>query len=301
MKLMTVTLIGSLLLSGCSMLDLQPQRNVKVKVTETTKGLEIASFPAELRGAYVYTGADGVKVVCAEPFTDVAASNSLNATASAVNNLSNSLNRSLEGSRNNNTSLGNNRSSTNESTSGEEISSNSGNNNEKTSSRGSENTIKNTFGSTSQADQNINLGLNAVTEIVALEGRTQFVLLAREMLFRTCEAAANGKLDSVDSPVAKQHEHIFTALSAMIETQKVKAEVKKAEAKVEEAKIVLKTVEKLDEKILKVFPKGNINDTILKIFMDQYDACITDAANDNAKKTSCRKTYNDQITKLAGN
>ena len=298
MRNVILMIAGSLLISGCSTMGLTEQKTVKVKATGADKGLEIASFPAQLRGAYIYTDGEGSKFVCAEPFADVAASNSLNATASAINNLSGSLNKSLETSSKKSANKGIANTSNN-SSSGEDSSSSSSSSSGNDGSINNEGSFGSTFGSSSQSEQSINLGLNAVTEIVALEGRTQFVLLAREMLFRTCEAAANGKLETADSPVAKQHEHIFTALTKMIDTQKAKADAKKAEADAEKTKAILKAAEKLDPKILKIFSDGSLNKTILEDYLEDYDSCMSNASDDAAKK-KCKDTYNTNLKRLSG-
>lgn len=275
MRAKLLAVIGCLLVSGCSTMGLTEQKIVKVKATGTDKGLEIASFPTQLRGAYVYTDGEGNKFVCAEPFADVAASSSLNATVNAINNLSGSLDRSLDTSKNNSLSGGN-------------------------SSENNEGSTNRSLGNSTQSEQSVNLGLNAINEIVALEGRTQFVLLAREMLFRTCEAAANGKLESEDSPVAKQHEHIFIALTKMIDTQKSKAEAKKAEADAERAKAILKVADKLDPKILNVFVDDSLNEVILDSYLKKYDNCIVLSGGDSGKKKKCKDTYRTNLKRLSG-
>lgn len=287
-------------LSGCTALGITEQKTLDLDKSDAgSNELEIASFPAQLRGAYVYTGSDGKKYVCAEPFTDVAASSSLNATANAVNNLSTALNQSLNASRNANGSSNGDSGQTTSSES--EGGSQSSSANQSSANTGSyQNTVGSSYGTTAQTEQSINVGLNTVNEIVALEGRTQFVLLAREMLFRTCEAAANGNLESAESPVAKQHALVFTALTKMIETQKVKADAEKAKAEAEKAKAVVAAAEKLDPKILKVFADGSVNQTILNDYLEEYTNCVEGSGDDQGKKDACKKEYNKKVSKLAG-
>lgn len=59
------------------------------------------------------------------------------------------------------------------------------------------------------------------------------MLLARELLYRTCEAGVNGFLEADD--VAEQHGKIIAALTDMITAQSEASKAKKAEA---EAKAV---------------------------------------------------------------
>ncbi|EOG1477126.1 hypothetical protein CGJ01_22580 [Vibrio parahaemolyticus] len=265
-----------ILLSGCTSLGITEQKVVKVNHSNGGKGdLEIVSFPAQLRGAYVYTDATGKKFVCAEPFTDVAASSSLSATASAVNNLATALNQSANATR--------------EQQGSENI--------QGTDASGSNET---TLGYSAQTEQNINVGLNTVNQIVALEGRTQFVLLAREMLFRTCEAAANGYLNSAETIVAKQHQKVFTALTQMVETEQAKAQAEKSQADANKVKAVAAAAEKLDPKILAVFTGLSLNEVILTQYLNEYTTCTNNAGSDVKKQQKCKATYHNQLTKLMG-
>ncbi|HCE2108122.1 hypothetical protein [Vibrio parahaemolyticus] len=260
----------AILLSGCTSLGITEQKVVKVNHSNGENGeLEIVSFPAQLRGAYVYTGADGEKFVCAEPFTDVAASSSLNATASAVNNLATALNKSANATRD---LQGADASGSNETT----------------------------LGYSTQTEQSINVGLNTVNQIVALEGRTQFVLLAREMLFRTCEAAANGYLNSTETIVAQQHQKVFTALTQMVDTEKAKAQAEQAQADANKIKAVAAAAEKLDPKILAVFTGLSLNEVILTQYLNEYTTCTNSAGSDVKKQQKCTATYHSQLTKLMG-
>jgi len=292
--------LTSILLTGCASMGITEQKTVEIDKSDESKNvLEIASFPTQLRGAYVYTGDDGKKYVCAEPFADVAASSSLNATANAINNLSTTLNKSLEASRAGENSSSANLENTSSSQLGDDNTSNTANSST-TDSNSLQRNLGTTYGTNAQNEQSINVGLNTVNQIVALEGRTQFVLLAREMLFRTCEASANGKLESADSAVAKQHALVFNALAKMLDTQKVEAETEKAKAEAEKAKAVVAAAEKLDPKILKVFANNSLNKTILDQYLEEYTSCITDSGDDQGKKDKCKRSYNQKVTKLSG-
>jgi hypothetical protein len=274
--------------SGCNSLGITEQKVVSIDTSRNTRvGLEIASFPTQLRASYVYTTAAGIKVVCAEPFSDVAASSSLNATAGAINKLSDSLKTSI------NQSGQYSREGSGSNTSDSSSSSSSG-------KTGSDASSGRAVDASNQADQNINLGMNAVNQIVALEGRTQFVLLAREMLFRTCEAAANGHLADDKTAVYKQHEQIFKALTTMLDTQKAHEESQKAEAEAEKAKAIAKVAEKLDPKILRIFGNGTLNDLMLENYMNELTGCLDASGKDQSKKDKCKKDYSDKLKKLSG-
>lgn len=293
--------IVCVLVSGCTSMGITEQKTVRINESDTNKsnGLEVASFPSQLRAAYLYTSSDGTKTVCAEPFADVAASSSLNATASAMNKLSSSLDKSLERKASRLNTVGK-KYTLSTSSSGDNQGEESGSSGDNSYSDSADNNINSSFGSTTGTDQSINLGLNAVNEIVALEGRTQFVLLAREMLFRTCEAAANGELENENSVVAKQHKEIFTALIKMIDTQKAKEDAKKAVAETKMTMAILKAAEKLDPKILKAIAASGLNDIILNQYLEKMLQCIGNAANDKSKIAECKKEYNSNLKKLSG-
>ncbi|MCO7226933.1 hypothetical protein [Pleionea sp. CnH1-48] len=253
--LLSCILLGSFL-SGCSHLDIASQKTVKhIDTEKTEKGdLELVSFPAELRGAYVYTikgkadGKDGRpysgKVICAEPFADVAVSSSLDTTAKAIQNFTSELGsgQAIEG--------------------------------DDTASK----TAKLTREKTAEA------GLNVINTIVALEGRTQFVLLAREMLYRTCEAAANGFMDK--DKVVAQHELVVKALTDMIDSQNRQAEVKAVEAKAETVKAFISSGKEVDEKVLKdIFENNNF---MQQLYLESYETCVSDAKDNTDKIKQCR-------------
>jgi len=63
--------------------------------------------------------------------------------------------------------------------------------------------------------------LQTSSSAMELAGRTQTVLLAREFLFRTCEAASNGWL--TPTAVAESQRKIITAITELVATDKDKA------------------------------------------------------------------------------
>lgn len=296
MKLFTILII--LIVSGCTSMGITEQKTIKIEDSVKEKdSLEIASFPSQLRGAYIYTDNAGKKVVCAEPFADVAASSSLSATANAVNNLSTTLNRSLNNTSNRTGEFSRNRNNERSWAEGDNSSSTSLNNSLSRNNQISRSTGT-TYGTTGQAEQQLSLGLNAVNQIVALEGRTQFVLLAREMLFRTCEAAANGHITTTGK-VAEQHGLIFSALTKMIEAQKAEAELKKAKAESEKVKAIA-SVTKLNPEILRIFNDNSLNQTMKEQYLEQYTKCTGAANGDSEKIKKCKDDYHSKLNRLIG-
>lgn len=93
------------------------------------------------------------------------------------------------------------------------------------------------------------------TNATALElaGRTQVVLLAREFLYRTCEAAANGWLDA--SAVKLNHVAIIIQISSMLEQDANKEKVVVAEGRMKQLKeadrLANEQVERLQKGLLK--------------------------------------------------
>lgn len=285
MKKLIVLLCVSSILIGCNSLGITEQKVVRVKQSETIvnkNSIELASYPTQLRSIVVYTDDKGKKTVCAEPFADVAASSSLQATANAMNKLSSSLNNSLESGRKNSTSYGNESTDAKVSTSGS-----------------AENALSNSSGASSNADQSIALGLNAVNQIVALEGRTQFVLLAREMLFRTCEAAANGTLPDEKSAVAIQHKEIISALVKMIDAQKAESVAKTEQAKAEQAKALV-SLDKLDAAVLNPLGGGGVRTLLRSKYIESHSKCIQEAEEDEKKVEACNKSLSVQLDQLKG-
>lgn len=291
----------ALLSVGCSHLDITEQKTVQlqtsdIELTDKVSTVEIASMPAQLRNAYVWTKNDGERIVCPEPFPDVAASTSLNATANAVNKLNNTLSRKLELEYSRQLARARNR--------------NSGENNSSDNSNESNNSTSynNVYDTTSDLEQSLNLGLQTTSTMVNLGGRTDIVLLAREMVFANCVAAANNQLvaDGNSTTAQENLSKIFTILEDMVKADRLKAETKKeeAEAKKEEAQankisVLISGVKQIDPKILaSVTP--NLIKIQLKAATDDRDKCRTKANGDAKKEKLCDDKFTEKIAAIYG-
>ncbi|WP_292995195.1 hypothetical protein [Nitrosomonas sp.] len=140
-------------------------------------------------------------------------------------------------------------------------------------------------GSTASAGNKASLNNDLQTSTTALElaGRTQIVLLAREFLYRTCEAASNGWIDGTKVGVA--HTEIIKQITGLIETDKKKAETSAAIA-------VAIATGKLDTKIM-----GNTStafgEAIRNACVKTFEDCIAKPGIDEKNRTACRSTFND--------
>ena len=124
--------------------------------------------------------------------------------------------------------------------------------------------------------------LHTSTTALELAGRTQTVLLAREFLYRTCEAASNGWIEAKD--VVKAHDSILNNITTLINTDNKKAETTAAVAG------AIATM-KLDPKILgstATVVKGVIRDACTKDFED----CMSKGGADEKAKRECRAGFN---------
>ncbi|EIM31788.1 hypothetical protein LepocDRAFT_00005300 [Leptothrix ochracea L12] len=144
--------------------------------------------------------------------------------------------------------------------------------------------INNGNGSSASAGNKTGLNNDLQTSTAALElaGRTQTVLLAREFLYRTCEAASNGWIK--DEAVARAHESILKNITDLIDTDKKKAETTAAIAGAV-------ATGKLDPKLLgnaAIAVSGAIRDACTK----DFEECITKAGVDEKAKGVCRANLN---------
>jgi len=142
-------------------------------------------------------------------------------------------------------------------------------------------------GGSTNAGNKVSLNNDLQTSTTALElaGRTQTVLLAREFLYRTCEAASNKWLQAED--VKKAHEKILEQITGLIETDKKKAETSAAVATAVAAG-------KLDGKLLGTAAaavSGAIRDAAIKSFVE----CLKKAGDDNKAKSTCEATFNKEL------
>lgn len=241
-----------LYLSGCTFLGLSEQKTLKQQqVGETwlkadaSNRLDILSFPTQLRGAYAYRTPINIGtaetpewekryVVCAEPFADIGMSSSLEATLELINTASNTANLSSEYSR------GQKRTGTitrtvEKSTINEDgtVTATTVHDYDTNSTSSSTASGKRSRDISQTLNQRATAGLDATSTVVALSGRTQYVVLARELLYRTCESAANGQLNA--DHVREQHKEIIAALIKMMAAEEVTAEAKKVAAEADRA------------------------------------------------------------------
>ncbi|MYM30671.1 hypothetical protein GTP58_20265 [Duganella sp. CY15W] len=128
----------------------------------------------------------------------------------------------------------------------------------------------------------VNSDFQTSTTAMELAGRTQLVLLSRELLFRTCEYAANGWIK--DDDVKKSQADILQALVKMTETESKNADTKAKNA--DTAAKQAETVSKLDSKILSQ-TAARLDAAEQKICTANFEACLGKAINEDEKKI-CR-------------
>jgi hypothetical protein len=120
---------------------------------------------------------------------------------------------------------------------------------------------------------------DASTTALELAGRTQIVLLAREFISSNCKARANGWID--DDEYKLGQDKIVEQITAMITTDKVKAQAEKAKAE------AIKAAVKLDKKAL-----ANVAGAFLQAKADAclttYDSCMVTASGDTKKRKACK-------------
>lgn len=143
---------------------------------------------------------------------------------------------------------------------------------------------KSADGSSASAGNKIGINNDFQTSTTALElaGRTQTVLLAREFLYRTCEAASNGWIAAKD--VAAAHESILKNITTLIETDKKKADTTAAIAGAVASG-------KLDAKLLGG-SAAVVSGAIREACTNNYDECISKAGVDKKAKGVCRTDLN---------
>lgn len=128
----------------------------------------------------------------------------------------------------------------------------------------------------------VNADFQTSTTALELAGRTQLVLLARELLFRSCESASNGWLKPEE--VKDTHKNVIAALEKM-----TAAAQKSSEARAEEAKTAGAAL-KLDAKLI-----GDTAARFEELSRSQclvdYDECTQKAAGDGSKEKACKATF----------
>ncbi|WP_308583599.1 hypothetical protein [uncultured Pseudomonas sp.] len=265
MKKLAMAFTFAAITSGCTQLGITEQKTVIHKDLSDNGELSIASIPTQLRGAYVTkkTNNSTLYTYCAEPFADVAASNSLKATADANNKLNTLIDAQAS----------------------------------RTNSDGSNQTAS--AKTDQQIQQVVNGTLETINTIVKLEGRTQYVLLAREMMYRTCEAATNGWLgntpEDIAKNVSKEHTQVVDALTTMLAAEKEKAVAESNTA----VAAVVKAVEskKVDKSVLQKMTAADAYGVMRKALLDELVKC-TEKAKTEKDKSGCQSKFNDQYKKL---
>lgn len=265
MNKIAIALFVTAITSGCTQLGLTEQKTVIHKDLSDNGELSIASIPTQLRGAYVTkkTNNSTLYTYCAEPFADVAASNSFKATADANNKLNTLIDAQAS----------------------------------RTNSDGSNQTAS--AKTDQQIQQVVNGTLETINTIVKLEGRTQYVLLAREMMYRTCEAATNGWLgntpEDIATNVTKEHAQVVSALITMLVAEKEKAAAESNTAIAAVAKEVAS--KKIDNSILQAMTANDAYGVMRKALLDDLVDC-TGKAKTEKDKSVCQSKFNDQYKKL---
>ncbi|MDD5395614.1 MAG: hypothetical protein PHE17_21545 [Thiothrix sp.] len=145
-------------------------------------------------------------------------------------------------------------------------------------------TINGGGGKSASAGNKVALNNDLQTSTTALElaGRTQTVLLAREFLYRTCEAASNNWITGAQVNAA--HTEILKQITGLIETDKKKAETTAAIAGAV-------ATGKLDPKLLgnaATAASGAIRDACNKEFVE----CLGKAGSNEKEKAQCTVNFN---------
>ena len=314
--------LSILFLSGCTFLGITEQKTLKqqqvgesVERDDGTQRLDVLSFPTQLRGAYAYRNAvnlgtedtpewKGRYVVCAEPFADIGMSSDLETTLSLVNDLATTSDVSSNYNRTNQSSSTLKRkvetSTVNEDGS---ITTTTTSDFETDTEQTADADGERSANVTSTGKQSAEAGLQASSTVVELGGRTQYGVLAREMLYRTCEMAAAGFLNP--TTVREQHKSIINALTKMLSAEEKKAEASKVAAEanlVEQRARLVAGLNIADFKPAEIMGDGI--DPVKKLLLKKLGQCddkfadIDDEMVREKKENKCRENLIDQITRL---
>jgi hypothetical protein len=152
-----------------------------------------------------------------------------------------------------------------------------------------ENTVSATDGETnSSANTSRKLGatndLQTTTTALELAGRTQTVLLAREFMFRTCEAAANGWLKP--EHVQANHAKVIENITKLIESDKAKADTQKAKAET----AATAAAAALDEKILQSGAAA-VKAALVNACTNTLAQCLSKPGIDDKGKAACQTAF----------
>jgi hypothetical protein len=304
----------------------------------------IASFPTELRGAYIRKSQnsfqDNVKLIftdekgnmvldkitgdiktvtvdrtyfnsvlsiCAEPPADTGAnstfalagslSNQLAANSAAASNLSRAISNANSGSNSNSTNKNNIDGENDENSKSRSIDASRSTELSRTA------TSDNSLSTSASNNLAVQANLNLSREVVELQGRTQLVLLAREFMYRNCEAAANGYISREDyltlhKASINQVSEMLKASVSKAEAENTAAEAKKTAAEAKKAEADAKKIEAETER-LKILTKtdGTIFQSQLKYCKSELLKCIKVASGNSEKETVCSTTYDKCIVK----
>lgn len=265
MKKLAIAFSFLAITSGCTQLGITEQKTVIHKDLSGNGQLSIASIPTQLRGAYITKKTSGhvLYTYCAEPFADVAASNSFKATAEANNKLNTLIDTQAS----------------------------------KANSDGSNRTAS--AKTDQQIQQVVNGTLETLNTIVKLEGRTQYVLLAREMMYRTCEAAANGWLgntpDDIATNVSTQHTLVVKALTEMLDAEKEKAKAETNTAIATVAKEVI--ANNIDKSVLESMTSNDAYGVMRDALLNNLLQC-TEKAKTDKDRSECKSNFDKQYKHL---
>lgn len=142
-------------------------------------------------------------------------------------------------------------------------------------------TTGSTFSGSKKAGYNSDL--QTATTAMELAGRTQTVLLAREFLFRTCEAAYNGWLSAAE--VKASHQKIIDGIVGLIENDKKNADTAKTKAETE-----AKKADALDAAILNSTATA-FRTTVVNVCSTTLIECLGKAGTDAKAKASCQSAF----------
>jgi hypothetical protein len=132
----------------------------------------------------------------------------------------------------------------------------------------------------------INSDFQTSTTAMELAGRTQLVLLARELLYRACEYRSNNWLKEAE--VKDAYNSVIKALVTMTDTEKTNAEAKAKNAD------TAATALKLDLKVLGATSE-RFYDLSRSLCIVEYDDCIKKAAADANKEKVCKGTLSNCV------
>jgi hypothetical protein len=133
----------------------------------------------------------------------------------------------------------------------------------------------------SNGKRSFNNDLQSSTTALELAGRTQTVLLAREFLFRTCEAASNGWLNS--EAVIKAHTGTLEQIAGMVAADKKKAETAGVLAA---ASVAIQ----LESKPL-LAAGSALRETLRNACLKTFEECLAKPGLDEKGKEACRAKF----------